>query len=67
MMVTMGKKTTRTHVSVRINSHLLEQLDAMAEHVGRTRSDLIDRAIEAYLSSVPQAQKPAIKPTSKRS
>lgn len=49
-MLTMAKKQTRSPMGVRLNTVLLERLDAYADSIGRTRSDLVDRAIEEYLN-----------------
>ena len=51
MLATMPRRSTKEIVSVRLNGKLLERLDAYAERIERSRSDLIDRAVEEYLSA----------------
>jgi hypothetical protein len=39
----------KVHVSARINPATLADLDKLAERLWRSRSDLIDRAVEQYV------------------
>jgi len=39
-----------TQISIRTSAELIEQFDAMAEATGRTRSFLINQAMEEYIT-----------------
>lgn len=45
----MARKKTREQITTRLNIILLDRLDRYGQRVGRTRADLIDRAVEEYL------------------
>ncbi len=56
------RKATKTLVSVRVNSRALSRLDELATLRGRTRSELIDRAVEEFLTrEVPPPTPPAVR------
>jgi len=59
-MIEMARRITRTLTSARINTRLLERLNHLAEQLGRTRSELIDRAIAEWVDrqEQPQQQQP---------
>jgi metal-responsive CopG/Arc/MetJ family transcriptional regulator len=53
------RETGRTlMVSVRINKLWLARISMMAENEGRSRSDLIDRAVEEYVKNHETQPKP---------
>lgn len=66
IMLVMPRKKTKTLTSVRINSHLLARLDELAERIGRTRSDLIDRAIEEFVDRHDEERRTTPQPTRPR-
>lgn len=60
------RKATKTLVSVRVNTNTLHRLDGLANARGRTRSELIDRAIEEFVNRETPAAPPPIRPPGKR-
>lgn len=42
-------KATRTQITITVNTHFLDRLEAIGGEVGRNRSEMIDRAIEEYV------------------
>ena len=52
------RKATKTLVSVRVNTKVLGRLDALAVQRGRTRSELIDRAIDEFVTRETPAAPP---------
>jgi metal-responsive CopG/Arc/MetJ family transcriptional regulator len=61
MIPAMERATTKEHMSVRLNIQLLNRLDAQVKKLGRTRSELVDRAIEEYVQRLEAEQKKARK------
>jgi hypothetical protein len=62
IMLLMPRKKTKTSTSVRLNSHMLERLDALADRIGRTRSDLIDRAVQELIERMEADSAPPVEP-----
>lgn len=50
MVALMPRRTTKTLFSVRINTKLFERLESFSRTSGRSRSEVVDRAIEEYLN-----------------
>jgi metal-responsive CopG/Arc/MetJ family transcriptional regulator len=58
-MFTVPKaRTTKVLVGFRINGKLLERLEALADRLGRNRSELFDRAVEDYVERMEGELKP---------
>jgi metal-responsive CopG/Arc/MetJ family transcriptional regulator len=47
----MVRRADKDAISLRINHDLLVRVDAHAEDIGRTRSEVIHRALEEYLEN----------------
>ena len=50
------RKPQKVHVDIRMNESLLIQVDGYASSIGRTRTEVIHRAIEEYLGRQRQQQ-----------
>ena len=57
MLAVPRAKSTKVLVGFRINAKLLERLEAIADRLGRNRSELFDRAVEEYVERVESEQK----------
>lgn len=44
----MAKETT---ISTRVTEELVEKIDRLSEHLGRTRSWILNEALESYIAS----------------
>lgn len=50
------RRVTKTYISARINTLVFEKLKKLEMTTGRTRSELVDRAIEEFLERQEQRQ-----------
>jgi metal-responsive CopG/Arc/MetJ family transcriptional regulator len=57
MLYTMPRKVTpKEHFSARINAKLFRRLEMFTRQSERTRSEVVDRALEEYLDRVAPVQ-----------
>ncbi|MEA2708367.1 MAG: Ribbon-helix-helix domain [Phycisphaerales bacterium] len=49
MLSVAARRSNKSPLSVRINTQLLQRLERHSLRVGRSRSEVVDRAIEEYL------------------
>jgi hypothetical protein len=54
----MLKRPKKTQIVIRLNDALLSRLDAEAARIGRTRTEVVHRAMESYLDSLSCTSKP---------
>jgi predicted transcriptional regulator len=65
MLAMPRARTTKVLVGFRINAKLLERLEAIALQQGRNRSEMLDRAVEDYVTRMESQQLPAAAPAAK--